>query len=201
MFIRLIRPFLTRRFMKFAAVGATGVFVNLGTLALLRRLHVHTNLASALAIELSILSNFTINHLWTFGDRRGAQVSLLHHGAKFHLVSAAGGLLQFAVFVAMNVAWLVLFGGGQAIDAYTAGTTGFFQRWLLHPLRQPPEVGKLVYLSQLFGIGVAMVWNYLLNFYWTWAESRDEGRPPIMAAAPAPLPRAPRAAGGRSRPS
>jgi putative flippase GtrA len=169
----LIKPFLTRRFMKFAAVGASGVVVNLGTLALLRLMQVHTNLASALAIEVSILSNFAINHLWTFGDRRGAEVSLLRHGARFHLVSLGGGIIQFIIFVAMNVAWLLLFGGRQAIDAYAAGTSGFFERWVMHPVREAPDVGKLVYLSQLFGIGGAMAWNYLLNFYWTWAESRD----------------------------
>jgi putative flippase GtrA len=191
--------------MKFAAVGASGVVVNLGTLALLRMFKVHTNLASAAAIEMSILSNFTINHLWTFGDRRHAHDSLLRQGMKFHLVSLVGGLLQFAVFVAMNVAWLLLFGGRAAIEAYTAGTSGFAERWLLHPIRQAPEVGGLVYLSQLAGIGGAMVWNYLLNFYWTWAERRVDPAPaelrPVRAVAPEPLPRAQRAAEGRSRPS
>jgi putative flippase GtrA len=202
---RLIKPFLTRRFMKFAAVGASGVVVNLGTLFLLRLLQVHTNLASAAAIEVSILSNFTINHLWTFGDRRHAQVSLLRQGVKFHLVSLVGGLIQFGIFVGMNVAWLLLFGGRAAIEAYTAGTFGFVDRWLLHPIRQPPEVGQLVYLSQLAGIGGAMVWNYLLNFYWTWAERRhDLGTnqlQAVRAVVPEQLSPAPRAADGRSRPS
>jgi putative flippase GtrA len=191
--------------MKFAAVGASGVVVNLGTLALLRLLQVHTNLASAFAIEVSILSNFTINHVWTFGDRRHAQASLLRQGVKFHLVSLVGGLIQFAIFVAMNVAWLLLFGGQSAIDAYTAGTQGFVDRWLLHPIRQAPDVGGLVYLSQLVGIGGAMVWNYLLNFYWTWAERHQDAAPaqrrPVRAVVPEPLPPAPRAADGRSRPS
>jgi putative flippase GtrA len=178
---RLIKPFFTRRFIKFAAVGASGVVVNLGTLAVLRVLGVHTNLASALAIEVSILSNFTINHLWTFGDRRHAEMSLLRQGVKFHLVSLGGGIIQFVVFVAMNVAWLLLFGGQQAIDAYGAGAGSFAQRWLWHPFVEPPSVGKLVYLSQLFGIGAAMAWNYLLNFYWTWQHS---GGPRAAAHTP-----------------
>jgi putative flippase GtrA len=188
--------------MKFAAVGASGVVVNLGTLALLRLLQVHTNLASAFAIEVSILSNFTINHLWTFGDRRHAQASLLQQGMKFHLVSLVGGVIQFVIFVAMNVAWLLLFGGRSAIEAYTAGTSGFVDRWLLHPIRQAPDVGNLIYLSQLAGIGGAMVWNYLLNFYWTWAERRhDADQTPVRAVVPGRLPPAQRAADGRSRSS
>jgi putative flippase GtrA len=191
--------------MKFAAVGASGVVVNLGTLFLLRLLQVHTNLASAAAIEVSILSNFTINHLWTFGDRRHAEASLLRQGVKFHLVSLVGGLIQFGIFMSMNVAWLLLFGGRAAIEAYTAGTFGFVDRWLLHPIRQPPDVGQLVYLSQLAGIGGAMAWNYLLNFYWTWAERHHQQSPdqlgPVSAMVPRPLPPTPRAADGRSRPS
>src|SRR5687767_11146527 len=106
-FIRpFVKPFLSRRFIKFGAVGATGVVVNLGCLALLRRLGVHTNIASAIAIELSILSNFLINHLWTFGDRRGGGPSLGQHLTRFHLVSLVGGGIQFVLFVMLNVLWL-----------------------------------------------------------------------------------------------
>jgi putative flippase GtrA len=177
---RILKPFLSGRFMKFAAVGASGVFVNLGSLAFLRWLGVHTNLASALAIELSILSNFTINHVWTFGDRREAGVSLFRHGARFHLVSLGGGTLQFLVFVAMNVAWLLLFGDSSAIAAYQAGANTWIGRWIWQPFVSPPDVGPLVYLSQMFGIGAATVWNYLLNFYWTWATRPP--RAPSVAA-------------------
>lgn len=170
---RLIKPFLTRRFMKFAAVGASGVVVNLGTLAILRLAKVHTNLASAIAIEVSILSNFAINHLWTFGDRRHADSALLRHLLRFHLVSLGGGVIQFVMFVTLNLAWLLLFFDQAAIEAYGTGAGSFAQRWIWHPFVEPPAVGNLIYLSQLLGIGAAMVWNYLLNFYWTWAATRE----------------------------
>ena len=171
MFRRFVKPFLSRRFAKFGAVGASGVVVNLGTLALLRRAGVHTNLASAIAIELSILSNFLINHLWTFGDRRdqgGATVG--QHLLRFHLVSLGGGAIQFVLFVLLNVVWLRLFGSGEAIAQYGAGAGTWTDHWIWHPFVEPPEVGKLIYLSQVAGIGAATVWNYLLNFYWTWAK-------------------------------
>ncbi len=170
---RLVKPFLSARFVKFAFVGLSGVLVNLGSFALLRLLRVHINLASAAAIEISILSNFVINHLWTFHDRRGDRATLLHHGLRFHLVSLVGGAIQFVVFVAMNVAWLWVIGGTGALRVYGAGAGSFVQRWLWHPFVQPPDVGRLAYLSQLFGIGAATVWNYLLNFYWTWAHQPD----------------------------
>jgi putative flippase GtrA len=169
----LIRPFFTRRFAKFGAVGATGVVVNLGSLALLRRLGVHTNLASALAIELSILSNFLINHLWTFGDRRDEDgPGVGQHLMRFHLVSLGGGVIQFVLFVLLNVLWLRLFGGPAAIAQYGSGAGTWADHWIWHPFVDPPEVGKLIYLSQMAGIGAATVWNYLLNFYWTWAKRK-----------------------------
>ena len=171
---RLIQPFFTSRFLRFAAVGGSGVFVNLGTLALLRMMGVHTNLASAAAIEVSILSNFAINHLWTFGDRRDEGGSLLQHGARFHVVSLGGGVIQFFVFVTMNVCWLLLFGDAADIAAYGAGAESPLMRWGWTPFVKPPDVGNLVYLSQITGIGAAMVWNYLLNFYWTWAVRRTD---------------------------
>jgi putative flippase GtrA len=152
-------------------VGASGVVVNLGSLALLRRFGVHTNLASAIAIELSILSNFFINHLWTFGDRRSqGGPTLGQHLWRFHLVSLGGGAIQFVLFVGLNVIWLRLFGTREAIADYGAGAGTWSDHWIWHPFVEPPEVGKLIYLSQMIGIGAATVWNYLLNFYWTWAK-------------------------------
>ncbi|HEY0706941.1 MAG TPA: GtrA family protein [Polyangia bacterium] len=170
---RFIKPFFTRRFVKFGMVGATGVVVNLAVLWVLRRLDVHTNVASAIAIEVSILSNFVINHLWTFKDRRGlGGPSIGQHLARFHLVSLGGGLIQFVIFVACNVIWLRWLGTDAAIAAYSAGNGTWVDHWILRPFVEEPEVGNLVYLSQIMGIGVATVWNYLLNFYWTWAKKK-----------------------------
>jgi putative flippase GtrA len=179
-----LKPFLSRRFLKFGAVGASGVIVNLGTLALLRRVGVHTNVASAIAIEISILSNFLINHIWTFQDRRGGHdsPSLGKHLFRFHLVSLGGGVIQFVIFVALNVVWLLLFGTQEEIRAYGAGAGTRFDRWVWHPFVEPPNVGGLIYLSQIFGIGAATIWNYLLNFYWTWAKKVA----PLPAEPPVP---------------
>ena len=63
-----------RRFIKFNLVGLTGVFVNEGLLVLLVSLGVYYIYASAVAIEVSIVSNFILNDLWTFHDRRHGHV-------------------------------------------------------------------------------------------------------------------------------
>ena len=58
-----------RTFIKFCVTGLSGVLVNLGSFQLLTQFGVHRYLASPIAIELSIISNFLINNYWTFADR------------------------------------------------------------------------------------------------------------------------------------
>jgi putative flippase GtrA len=171
----VIRPFFTRRFLKFALVGASGVVVNLACLALLRALHVQINLASAVAIELSLLSNFLINYLWTFGDAN-TRGGMLPQALRFHLVCLGGAVLQFTTFVILNMVWLFLFHDAEARFAYLSASQTFAERWLWRPFVSPPEVGAWVFLSQFLGIGCGMVWNYLLNFYWTWSVHKRHAR-------------------------
>lgn len=59
-----------RRFVKFNVVGITGVLVNEGLLVLLASTGVYYLYASVVAIEVSIVSNFILNDIWTFRDRR-----------------------------------------------------------------------------------------------------------------------------------
>ena len=53
---------MSRTFIKFALTGLSGVFVNLGSFQFLLNLGVHKLLASPVAIELSIISNFLLNN-------------------------------------------------------------------------------------------------------------------------------------------
>lgn len=56
---------------KFGIVGASGFLVNQGLLMLfVGSLGIKTWLAGAMAIEISIVSNWLINDLWTWRDRR-----------------------------------------------------------------------------------------------------------------------------------
>lgn len=174
--IKSIESLFNSRFIKFCVVGASGVFVNLGLLAILADwLDLHVNLASALAIEASINSNFIINELWTFRDRRGDGVSPLLRWLRFHLVSLVGALMQWCVFILINMAWVSLL----ALDLETPSDTnaaglGFIESHFWRPIISPPDVGYLKYLSQLCGIGVATLWNYFVNFYWTWGNRNSK---------------------------
>ena len=80
------------RFLKFCAVGISGIFVNMGLLWALTELVGFPYLVSAaFGIELSIISNFVLNDYFTFSDRRLPRVkSFLNRLLKFNLVSLAG---------------------------------------------------------------------------------------------------------------
>jgi dolichol-phosphate mannosyltransferase len=55
-----------QRFIKFGTVGFIGYLINAITLKILTDIGAHSVIAWALPVELSIISNFTLNNIWTF---------------------------------------------------------------------------------------------------------------------------------------
>jgi putative flippase GtrA len=94
------------RWAKFSAVGAVGVVVQLGTLALLLQGGVHYLLATAVAVETAVLQNYYWHTRWTWKGREGSLW-------RFHL---ANGLLSLI----SNLAWMRLFTGWLGIPALPA---------------------------------------------------------------------------------
>jgi len=87
-----------RRFVKFNVVGLTGIVVNEGLLILLASSGVYYVYASAVAIEISIISNFILNDLWTFRDRRHGHV--LTRLLKFNGLMLVGLVVNLAILYA-----------------------------------------------------------------------------------------------------
>ncbi len=88
------------RFLKFGLVGLVGVGVNLGLLFVLTAwAHFFYLISAAMAVEASILGNFLLNYLWTWGDRRG---SALHCMVRFHSVSLVGFVINLGVLAALT---------------------------------------------------------------------------------------------------
>jgi dolichol-phosphate mannosyltransferase len=124
------------RFLKFCLVGASGVGVNLGIFWLLTRwggMRENDFLALAIAIEVSIITNFTLNEYITFRDRRSPGASFFLRLLKFNAICIAGASIQAGVYA------------------------------LLHHV-----LGIYDLVSNLIGIIIAMLWNYLLNTWLTW---------------------------------
>jgi putative flippase GtrA len=91
-----------QRFAKFSAVGAGGVIVQTVMLGcLLRIAGVHYLVATAAAVEASVLHNFVWHRRWTWADRPRARaaISLLKFNATNGAASLIGnlGLMFFLV--------------------------------------------------------------------------------------------------------
>jgi putative flippase GtrA len=150
------------RVARFAAVGLSGVLVNLGVLHLLAGvLDAPEILSSALAIEASIVSNFLLHDAVTFRDRRaaaraGAPGRLL----RYHAVSAVGALVQLGTFVLATVA--LSRASGRA------------------------DLGALRYVAQAVGIAAAFVWSFGGSSRFAWATGEVPARERLAVEALAP---------------
>ena len=107
---------------KFALVGASGMGVNLGVMALLMGLGFIYDAASLAGIEASILSNFLLNEYWTFGIGGGRRLKRL---MGYHVSSAGSIIVTYStmklLYVLMGVHPLI----GQAIGIVLGFTLNY----------------------------------------------------------------------------
>ena len=90
---------LIARLVKFNAVGAIGIVVQLAALALLRGLlHIHYLVATGLAVEIAVLHNFVWHERWTWGDRTGSRDGALFRLLRFNL---SNGLVSLVTNLAL----------------------------------------------------------------------------------------------------
>lgn len=89
------------RLIKFLLVGTTGLIINWGVFALLWLFTgVPAWLSIAIATEASILSNFTLNNIWTFQDRRNT--SLAGRVTRYHYTALGGLLITYLAFYGLE---------------------------------------------------------------------------------------------------
>ncbi len=97
---------LAVRFQKFLLVGAGGLAINVGGLALFKEwFHIQYVLAGLIAIELSLFFTFALNERWTWRDRRSG--SIWARGGKYQAVNGVGmGLNLLVLFLLTQYAGL-----------------------------------------------------------------------------------------------
>ncbi len=89
----------SEEFIKFLLVGASGVAVNLGFYVFFSRIAgLPLEVASPIAIEISIISNFLLNNAFTFGKRSSAN-GLRKRFLRFHVVAGAAGVVNYSVLL------------------------------------------------------------------------------------------------------
>jgi dolichol-phosphate mannosyltransferase len=92
----------SKSFLKFCAVGTSGVVVNLGIFSGLIHYGLNKYIASPIAIEISILSNFALNNAWTFASRNTKDRFHIK-GMKYNFVSIAALGISYVVFVLLSL--------------------------------------------------------------------------------------------------
>ena len=108
------------RFFKYCLVGLSGVFVNEGILFFLTEYAGLFYLVSSIfSIEVSIITNFILNELWTFKDMSNNHRGIPKRLVKFNVVSVAGLLINIVVLFLLTTLGLYylisnLFGIGAA---------------------------------------------------------------------------------------
>lgn len=91
-----------RRWLKFNAVGAIGILVQLAVLAALRSgLHAPYMTATAIAVEVAVLHNFVWHERWTWRDRRGG--NLLGRLLRFNLGNGVVSIVVNLAFMRVLV--------------------------------------------------------------------------------------------------
>lgn len=100
----LLRISSMNTLLKFLTVGASGVLVNLGIFSILLALGMNKFIASPIAIEVSIISNFLFNNYWTFRERKSND-RIRVKGIKFNLVSFLALFVSFSSFVLLSKAF------------------------------------------------------------------------------------------------
>lgn len=111
------------RFLKFSAVGGSGVLINMTVLTLLSSQGLDYLRSDMVAVETAILTNFLLNEFWTFSDFSRKQPGVVYRlirFLKFNLICSGGAIINIGVFwmlteyVGVNYLLSNLFGIGAA---------------------------------------------------------------------------------------
>ena len=92
----------SKTFLRFLVVGATGVVVNLVAFTLLMNMGMNKYIASPIAIQLSIVTNFLFNNYWTFAHRE-TDTKLHIRGLKFNIISFVALAISYSTFLLLSM--------------------------------------------------------------------------------------------------
>lgn len=143
---------LNHRILKFAMVGGIGALVQFIALALWRSFLPY-QLAFFLAIECAVISNFILNNLWTFADRKLAAAQIPLKFIQFNLASSGSILIQQAVAL---------------IGEWTLGTT--LVLFTIPFIAMRFDLG-MVYA--VVGILAGMFWNFFAYNAFIWKKTQS----------------------------
>ena len=113
-------------FIRYCCVGVIGTLVNLGAYLLLNKyFQIPLQVASLIALETSIVSNFLLNNFWTF-KARSKKLSILRRLVNFHIAAGISGILFYYLFFLLLTIVLGINEILSILLAITAGTLSNF---------------------------------------------------------------------------
>lgn len=137
--LSIAQTFPKKRFIRYALVGLSGVFVDMAVLYLLSdSLGLALTRSKLVAAEVAIISNFFWNDAWTFSDvaqRQTGWGQRFKRLLKFNAICLSGLILNVLL---LNVFYNLVFGQG------------------------------LKYVANLIAIGVVALWNFWLSLKLSW---------------------------------
>lgn len=144
------------RLLKFAGVGLSGTFVNLGIFWLAYHVvfapvfggDLRFVAANAAGFVVSVFTNFLLNDWWTWGDRRkGGPGHWFSRLAKFYVTASGAGAVQlFTAWLSLALVWTPL-------SLHLAG------------FELAPTLGVLT------GIGCGMIINFTVSHLWAFRDA------------------------------
>jgi dolichol-phosphate mannosyltransferase len=146
---------VNNRLFKFAAVGGIGALIQLTAAKILPSFFANApqilSLApDLLAIELAVLSNFILNNIWTFADRKLNPAQYLSKFVQFNVASTGSILIQMLIIG--SGLWLL-----GARDLFT--------------LPIIPIVVTTRIILHITGIIIGMFWNFFAYSKFIWRAS------------------------------
>ncbi len=152
-----LKDILENRIFKFLVVGGTGTLVQLLSLQILRGLIPDFSylflsnflIATFLSIEVAILTNFILNNMWTFADRKVEKSKMIGKFLQFNLTSGGSILIQ-----------LIVNSSGEKF-------IGLKELFVLPIVGMPIDTGLLFAVT---GIFIGLFWNFFAYNKFIWKK-------------------------------
>ena len=118
-------------FIRYCLVGIIGVMVNLGAYLFLNRyFQIPLEVASLIAIEASIVSNFLLNNYWTF-KYRVKKLPMYRRLINFHIAAGISGILFYYLFFLFLTTVLEI---NDVLSILVATATGTISNYTINSL-------------------------------------------------------------------
>jgi putative flippase GtrA len=149
--MNLVKSKETGRFLRFMVVGAIGAVIDFGIFNLLTFSNILPSVvAQIISFTCAVISNFYWNRRWTYQDSRSKP--LTRQFGQFFIVNAAGLAIRTPLFAFLETVLVRL--AAKILPAGAALTPVF----IAHNL------------SLASVILIVMIWNFIVNRYWTYND-------------------------------